>query len=88
VPVISTGSATSSGRAVLCGAQSLSMAFGRDNSPNRMSWIEELYDYKNQLGVSAGAIFGMKKLQYNSEDFGTIVYSTAHSAAAKAITGR
>jgi len=43
---------------------------------------------KNQLGVSAGAIFGMKKLQYNSEDFGTIVYSTAHSAAAKAITGR
>lgn len=88
LPVIATGGASSTGRAVLCGAQSLAMAFGRDNSPNRMSWVEELFDYKNQLGVSAGAVFGMKKLQYNSEDFSTIVYSVAHSATAKTTTGR
>lgn len=88
LPVISTGGASSTGRAVLCGAQSLAMAFGRDNSPNRMSWVEKLFDYDNQLGVSAGAIFGVKKLQFNSEDFATIVYSAAHSAAAKTLTGR
>lgn len=27
------------GRAVFCGAQSVTMAFGRDNGPNRMSWV-------------------------------------------------
>jgi hypothetical protein len=46
-----------------------------------MSWVEELFDYENQLGVSAGLIFGMKKTQFNSEDFGTIVvptYAAAH----------
>jgi N4-gp56 family major capsid protein len=63
-------------RAVFCGAQAGIMAFGQNNSPNKMSWVEELFDYKNQLGVSAGFIAGMKKTQFNSLDFGTITVST------------
>ena len=34
----------------------------------------------NQLGVSAGVIAGLKKTQFNSADFGTIVIPTYASA--------
>ena len=63
---------TSVRRAVLCGAQAGVFAVGQDNSPEKMSWVEELFDYENQLGVSAGMIFGAKKTIFNSVDFGTI----------------
>lgn len=63
-------------RAIFCGAQAAAMAVGRDNSSYQTSWVEELFDYKNQLGVSGGMIFGMKKLQFNSVDFGTIILAT------------
>lgn len=59
-------------RAVFCGAQAGVFAVGQDNSPEKMSWVEELFDYENQLGVSAGMIFGAKKTIFNSVDFGTI----------------
>lgn len=73
-----TGSAvTNVRRAVLCGAQSALMATGRDDTgPEKMNWVEELFDYNNQLGVAAGMIAGLKKSQFNSLDFGTIVFST------------
>jgi len=68
-------------RAVFCGAQSAGMCVGQDGgSPERMSWVEELFDFKNQLGVSAGMIAGLKKMVFNSVDFGTIscpAYATA-----------
>jgi N4-gp56 family major capsid protein len=67
-------------RAVFCGAQAGSIAFGQDNGPNMMSWIEELFDYGNQLGVSAGMIFGTKKMVFNSQDFGTVVIATYAAA--------
>ena len=67
---------TNTRRAVLCGAQSLGMAFGKGYSKGAFSWVEELFDYKNKLGVLAGAIAGMKKLVYNGSDFGTIVVTT------------
>jgi N4-gp56 family major capsid protein len=63
-------------RAVLCGAQAACMAHGRDSANGEMSWSEELFDYKNQLGVEAGMIWGLKKSVFNSIDFGTIVMST------------
>lgn len=69
------GTATDFRRGVLCGAQAAALAVGQDSSPNKMSWNEELFDYKNQLGVSAGMIFGLKKTVFNSVDFGTIVLS-------------
>lgn len=62
-------------RGVFCGAQSVIAGFGQGGSANKMDWQEELFDYGNQLGVEAGLIFGTKKVQYNSVDFGTIVLS-------------
>lgn len=63
-------------RAVLCGAQAAVMAYGQNSSDSQMTWVEELFDYGNQLGVSAGLIFGIKKMVFNSGDFGTITIPT------------
>lgn len=68
-------------RSVFCGAQAAMLAFGRDNGPERFTWVEELFDYENELGVSAGLIFGMKKSVFNSADYATIImssYAAAH----------
>lgn len=46
------------------------------------------FDYGNQLGVSTGCIAGLKATRYNSADFGKIVVSTAHSAAARSASQR
>jgi N4-gp56 family major capsid protein len=73
-----TGAAvTNARRAVLCGAQAAAFATGRDGTgPEKMNWVEELFDYNNQLGVAAGMIGGLKKLQFNSADFSTLVFAT------------
>lgn len=71
-------------RAVLCGAQAVTIAFGANNGPTKYDWVEETFDYGNKLGVLAGCIWGMKKTKYtpaddsstNAEDFGTMVVST------------
>jgi N4-gp56 family major capsid protein len=88
LPRIATTGGSTASRNVLCGAQAATFAFGRDNSPNRMTWVEELFDYGNQLGVSAGCIAGMKKTIYNSDDFATIAVASANSAAAETANGR
>ena len=69
---------TSVRRAIFCGAQSAIFATGRDTgSPDeKMSMVEETFDYGNQLGVSAGLIYGITKTRFNSQDFGTIVLPT------------
>lgn len=72
--------ATNARRAVLCGAQAVALGFGQDNSDEQMTWVEEFFDYGNQLGVSAGAIFGLKKSVFNSTDFGSIVVTTKAKA--------
>lgn len=63
-------------RAIFCGAQAACIAYGRENSDSKMSWVEELFDYGNKLGVSAGMIWGLKKMIFNGIDFSTIVIST------------
>jgi N4-gp56 family major capsid protein len=63
-------------RAILCGAQAATLAFGQGGGESKFSWTEELFDYENQLGVAAGAIAGMKKTVFNSKDFGTVVMSS------------
>jgi N4-gp56 family major capsid protein len=68
-------------RAVLCGAQAATMAFGQGGSESKFSWDEELFDYSNQLGVAAGTIAGLKKTQFNSVDFGSVVVSSYAAAA-------
>jgi N4-gp56 family major capsid protein len=63
-------------RAVLCGAQAAAYAVGGDGGDTEMSWAEEMFDYGNKLGVTAGRIFGIKKSQFNSVDFGTITMAS------------
>jgi N4-gp56 family major capsid protein len=69
-------------RAVFCGAQAGAIAFGKEFSEgNHYKWVEELFDYERELGVSTQTIWGLKKATFNSEDFGTIVattYAAAH----------
>lgn len=64
-------------RAIFCGAQSAVLAIGKDTDTGLgATWAEEEFDYGNQLGVAAGLIYGIKKTQFNSTDFGTIRIST------------
>lgn len=77
----STGAAqTSVRRAAFCGAQAAVVGYGKDSAGGEMSWVEELFDYGNQLGVSAGLIAGLKKTVFNSADFGVITASTYAAA--------
>lgn len=73
-------------RAVLCGSQAACIAFGQDfgngAGGNNFKWTEKMFDYDNQLGVSAASIYGLKKAVFNSEDFATIVVPTQSTAAA------
>ena len=73
---IGSGAVTDYIRAVFCGAQAAAFAVGQDNKDGAMTWVEELFDYENQLGVSASLIFGLKKMVFNSKDFATIVVSS------------
>lgn len=74
----STGAAqTSVRRAVLLGAQSAAVAFGKRRSASSpYRWVEESFDYERELGVSAQSIMGMKKCVFNNADFGAVVVST------------
>jgi N4-gp56 family major capsid protein len=67
---------TSVFRAVLLGGQAVMMAFGMKDSPGKYRWNEELFDHKRRLEVSAWTIHGLKKTQFNSIDYGTVVLST------------
>lgn len=79
----STGAAISTvRRAVLMGAQAGVIGFASDKDESTFDWVEELFDYERELGVSAQTMFGIKKTQFNSVDFGTIViasYAAAHA---------
>jgi N4-gp56 family major capsid protein len=77
VPCVASSvtSSTNYRRSVFCGAQAAAIGFGQNNSSQTMQWTEELFDYGNQLGVEAGMIWGLKKMVFNSADFGTLVLS-------------
>jgi N4-gp56 family major capsid protein len=66
-------------RAVFCGAQSVSLAWGQGYS-EAPKYIEDLFDYDRQFGVSVQTIMGAKKMQFNAKDFGTIVLATFAAA--------
>ncbi|MBX4336459.1 N4-gp56 family major capsid protein [Bartonella raoultii] len=70
-------------RAVLLGAQSAVIAFGKDRGATRYKLVEELFDYEREFGVAAKTIIGMKKTRFQLpgkkeeiQDFGTIVISS------------
>jgi N4-gp56 family major capsid protein len=62
--------------AIFCGAQAATLAFGQGHGPEKFEWVEELFDYQNQLGVAAGCIGGAKKTQFNSADYGVLICPT------------
>jgi len=66
-------------RAVFCGAQAVSMAWGQGYS-EAPRYQEDLFDYDRQFGVSVQTIMGSKKMVFNGKDFGTIVLSTYAAA--------
>lgn len=72
-------------RNLLLGAQAGVFALGnaydridqkKKGSDNFISWNEDVDDYGNEKGISAGAVFGIKKTRFNSKDFGTMVISS------------
>jgi N4-gp56 family major capsid protein len=68
-------------RAIFCGAQSAVLGWGRiGGNPERFRWVEKMFDFDREYGVMAACLAGIKKLQFNSEDFGTIVVSTYAAA--------
>jgi N4-gp56 family major capsid protein len=77
---VTTTADTDTRRAVLLGAQAAAFAYGQKQGATEMSWVEELFDYENQLGVSAGMIAGLNKLTFNGYDHGVIVASTYAAA--------
>ncbi|MGL2348496.1 N4-gp56 family major capsid protein [Helicobacter pylori] len=81
--VLNNESAENTRRAVLLGAQSAVIAFGKDRGATRYKLVEELFDYEREFGVAAKTIIGMKKPVFQlpgsgqgRQDFGTIVIST------------
>jgi N4-gp56 family major capsid protein len=68
---------TSTRRAVFCGAQAALVGFGKEFAKgSHYKWIEELFDYERELGVSAQTVWGIKKTIFNSLDFGAIAATT------------
>ncbi len=64
-------------RGVFVGAQAACLAFGRAYGVDmKMRWFEELLDAGNQLRVTAGMIFGLKKTQFNATDYATVTVSS------------
>ena len=68
------------GRGVFVGAQALSMAVGMaDGSPDnpmRVKWVEEPLDAINQLRITCGMIWGLKKTIFGGSDYGVCTIST------------
>ena len=78
-----TSSVANTRRAVLLGAQALMCGFAMDADESTFDWVEELFDYERELGVSAQTMFGMKKTQFNGVDFGVVTvssYAAAHTS--------
>jgi N4-gp56 family major capsid protein len=79
--VASAGTAiTTVRRAVLLGAQAVSLAYGKDGGPTTYNWNEELLDHKRVLEISTFCIWGMVKNVFDSADFGVVVGSTYAAA--------
>lgn len=65
-------------RSLFCGAQAAVMAFGRaQNEQQKFRWLEELRDFGRQIGIGVSAVWGLKKVVFNSVDYGVIVIDTA-----------
>lgn len=64
------------GRALLLGAQAVTLAFGGASQYGRYSWNEEYDDRGNALVITVGAIYGVERCSFNSKAFGLIAIDT------------
>lgn len=76
-------------RAVFLGAQAAAIGMGSEfNAPqgamgsNAFKWVEKGFDYDRELGISCQSLLGLKKMVFNSLDFGAITISTYAAAHA------
>lgn len=67
-----TASGVTAARNLLLGAQAGVIAWGGDGGPGRYNWHEETDDRGNALVITSGTIYGVKKIVFNSKDFGVI----------------
>ena len=77
-------------RAVLLGAQAGVIGFWSDTPSADVEasfrWKEKYFDYDNELGVSLGGIFGLKKTRYMDADIETGAINTASGVDFATIT--
>jgi len=71
-----SGNNIAAARALFMGSQAGLVGYGQGGSAQRYSWNEETDDRGNALAITAGAIFGIKKSQFNSKDFGVFAYDS------------
>lgn len=75
------GSNVTAARALFMGRQAAVVAFGSAGNGLRFDWTEEQEDRGNQVVITTGSIFGMKKTSFTidgvSRDFGVIAGDTA-----------
>lgn len=69
------GGITTAARALLMGRQAGVIAYGTAGGL-RYQWEEVVKDYGNEVGISIGCIFGMKKSSFNSRDFSVVALDT------------
>lgn len=76
-----SGSDVDAARALFLGRQAAVCAFGSPGTGLRFDWNEESEDRGNQVVITTGSIFGVKKSAFEvegtSRDFGTIAIDTA-----------
>lgn len=70
------GTNLNAARALFMGAQAGIMAYGQGSGTGRYSWHEESDDRGNALAITAGTIFGIKKSEFNSKNFGVFALDT------------
>jgi len=63
--------------ALFCARQALAVAYAATDDGRRMSWVEDMTDYKNNPVIAGGYIFGMSKCRFNGGDFGVMRLDTA-----------
>lgn len=78
------GANVDAARALFLGAQALVVAYGSPGTNMRFDWHEETRDNGNQVVITSGSIFGVKKVRFDidgtAQDFGVIAVDTAAAA--------
>lgn len=71
------GQNVSASRALFCGVQAATIAFGSPGKDLRFGWREEEKDAGNKIAIYTNVIFGIKKTTFNGLDFGVMCIDTA-----------